>query len=781
MGNSVLDTMEHHQAHHVANVLDTLPTAIYAVDAEWRGTVVNAAAAQHLGRPPEALLRALMWEALPQVPDSPIFQALKTVMSERKPAVLQLPSSVRPGRIVEIHVSPTRDGGLACAFTDITARWTAENRLRESEAFLRLVLDSAASGIIIVDSSGLTTMINRAGLALFGRQDAEEAVGRKLHELIYGEHANRPGGPAEGCPILRCALEGISAHVTDAVINRADGRPVPVEYWAEPIAGNGQRNGAICVFADATERKRAEEAERRLKEDLERLVAERTAERDRVWQLSNDMMSVSSHDGRVLAINPAVTRILGWSPEELLGTLGRDLLHPDDLASAAEQAKRLQSGERIFRYQCRLRCKDGSYRFMDFTATSEEGRNYAVGRDITAERESAEALRKSEEALRQAQKMEAVGQLTGGIAHDFNNMLSIIIGNLDLARRRLARGDTGAERYLANAREGADRASVLTHRLLAFSRQQPLAPRVVNIDRLVRDVSELIQRTLGETVDLEMVNGVGLWVVHVDPNQLESALLNVALNARDAMPDGGKLTIETSNSYIDDAYAAREIGVQPGQYVLVAISDTGAGMTPDVIAKAFDPFFTTKPAGRGTGLGLSMVYGFVKQSGGHVKIYSEVGRGTTVKLYLPRHFGELDSTARSVEPQEVRPGATPGETILVVEDDERVRQVTTEALCELGYTVFEASGGEEAIALAERLEQVDLLFTDVVMPKMSGRQLAEQLSRRLPRLKVLYTTGYTRNAIVHNNILEPGVEFLPKPFSVSDLALKVRAVLDAQG
>ncbi len=385
---------------------------------------------------------------------------------------------------------------------------------------------------------------------------------------------------------------------------------------------------------------------------------------------------------------------------------------------------------------------------------------------------------KAEEALRQAQKMEAVGQLTGGIAHDFNNMLAVVIGSLDIAERRLAKGDADVARYLENVRAGATRASALTQRLLAFSRQQPLAPQVIDLNRLVTEMSELLRRTLGEQVDLETVVAGGLWLTSVDPHQLESAIVNLAVNARDAMPAGGSLTIETANAYLDDRYAEAHVGLPAGQYVMIAVTDTGEGMPPETLAKVFDPFFTTKPVGKGTGLGLSMVYGFVKQSGGNVKIYTELGRGTTVKLYLPRYLGPATAAA-SVGRVTATPAAAGGETILVVEDDPQVRQMSVQALIELGYTVLQAASGDEALAQLRTTRGIDLLFTDVVMAGMSGRQLADEVLREFPGIKVLFTTGYTKNAVVQNGVLEPGVAMIAKPFSISDLAQKVRAVLDS--
>jgi signal transduction histidine kinase/CheY-like chemotaxis protein len=386
------------------------------------------------------------------------------------------------------------------------------------------------------------------------------------------------------------------------------------------------------------------------------------------------------------------------------------------------------------------------------------------------------ARSKVEEQLRQVQKMEAVGQLAGGIAHDFNNMLAVIMGGLDLLKRKLARGETDVERFIEGAIDGAQRAATLTQRLLAFSRQQPLSPEPLIINKLVAGMSELLDRTLGEQVKVETVLAAGLWQVKADPAQLENAILNLAVNARDAMPGGGRLTIETQNAFVDDAYA-QQYAIEAGQYVLIAVADTGVGMAPEVIAKAFDPFFTTKGAGKGTGLGLSQVYGFVRQSGGHVRIYSEPGVGTSVKIYLPRLYGEAAATEQAKRLTTVHRGLR-SEIILVVEDEERVRALSVEALRELGYGVVEASDPSQALRMLDEGQQVTLLFTDVVMPEMSGRQLADRARRKRPGLKVLYTTGYTRNAIVHNGMLDPGTNLLTKPFSIEELAGKIRKILD---
>ncbi len=384
-------------------------------------------------------------------------------------------------------------------------------------------------------------------------------------------------------------------------------------------------------------------------------------------------------------------------------------------------------------------------------------------------REAAEAQ------VRQMQKLEAIGQLTGGIAHDFNNMLAVVISGLNLIQRRLARGDTNLDKLIEGTMEGATRAASLTQRLLAFSRQQPLAPKAIDCNRFVAGMSDLLHRTLGEHIRMETVLAAGLWPTHADPSQLENAIINLCVNGRDAMPAGGKLTIETANCHLDEAYG-RVNGMAAGQYVLVAVTDTGSGMAPEVIAKAFDPFFTTKGQTAGTGLGLSQVYGFVKQSGGHVKIYSEPGQGTTVKIYLPRFIGVAEAPVQTAI--RTLPSGHANEVVLVVEDEERVRQVSVEALRELGYTVIHADSAVAALRELDRHPAVTLLFTDIVMPDVNGRALADEAVKRRPGLKVLFTTGFTRNAVVHNGVLDAGVNFLPKPFTLQQLAEKVRSVLD---
>ena len=399
---------------------------------------------------------------------------------------------------------------------------------------------------------------------------------------------------------------------------------------------------------------------------------------------------------------------------------------------------------------------------------------------LAALRTEVTSREKAEGQLRQLQKMETLGALTGGIAHDFNNMLAVVLGGIELAKRRLRSDPDKADQLLDNAREGATRAATLTARLLAFARNQPLAPTSLDANKLVSGMCEMLHRTLGETVEVECVYGAGLWRCYADAGEVENAILNLAINGRDAMPNGGKLTVESANAHIDDAYARSRPEVGVGQYVLICVTDTGTGMEPDIIDRAFDPFFTTKPAGKGTGLGLSQVFGFVRQSGGHVAIYSEVGEGTTVKLYLPRFIG-ADAVATIASAPDALPTGHSGEVILVVEDEERVRHYAVDALRELGYTAIDADTPADALRIIEEQPEITLLFTDIVMPDMTGRQLADAAAVKRPDLKVLFTTGYSRNAVVHNGMIDVGVALLSKPYGMGDLARKVRDVLDGGG
>jgi PAS domain S-box-containing protein len=485
--------------------------------------------------------------------------------------------------------------------------------------------------------------------------------------------------------------------------------------------------------------------------------------------------------GHVVNWNTGAERIKGYAREEIIGHHFSRFYTEDERAKGIP-AKALAIAATSGKYDTegwRVR-KDGTNFWAGVVinaikSPSGELLGFAkITRDLTERRAA-------DERARQAQKMEGIGQLTGGVAHDFNNLLTIIIGNLETLQRNLDVVPLPVEqlkRSAGNAMRGSRRAESLTQRLLAFSRRTPLAPKPTDIGRLVGGLSDMLRRTLGEQVVVETVLGGGLWRANVDPNQLEVAIINLAVNARDAMPKGGKLTLETANVFLDEGYAASQVEVVPGQYTMVAVTDSGSGMTPDVLAKAFDPFFTTKDVGHGTGLGLSQVYGFAKQSGGHVKIYSEIGEGTTVKLYFPRVHAAVSQDQTEVV--EVVARGSANETILVVEDDTDVRGYSCDMLRELGYNVLEAENGEAGLKLLDAHPHINLLFTDVGLPGgMNGRQLADEARRRRPHLRVLFTTGYARNAIVHDGRLDPGVELITKPYAQAALSTRLRDMLDA--
>lgn len=506
-------------------------------------------------------------------------------------------------------------------------------------------------------------------------------------------------------------------------------------------------------------------------EAQKQLEAAYAKDRERLWTISQDLMLICDFEGTITAVNPSAGRMLGWSEEEMVGARLADFLHPEDLAGTSQEVAKLSSGQTTLAFENRYRTKEGGHRLIAWTAVPADGRIHAIGRDISQQREI-------EEALRQSQKMEAVGQLTGGIAHDFNNLLQGITGSLDIMQGRIARGRIDdLERWLEGARGSAERAAALTHRLLAFSRRQPLDPRPVRANPLIESMEDLLRRTLGERVDLATSLAENLWQTRCDPNQLESAILNLAINARDAMPDGGRLTIETCNARLEDPILARQRDIRPGSYVCISVSDTGTGMSKETMARAFEPFFTTKPTGQGTGLGLSMIYGFARQSEGHVTIYSEEGHGSTIKLFLPRHNGS-DVEEPLASGSDASPESKDGEVVLVVEDEPIVRGLIVEVLRELGYRAVEAGDGPDGLAVLQAPGQIDLLITDIGLPGLNGRQVADAARLVRPDLKILFMTGYAENAALASGFLEPGMALITKPFAMDVLANRIREIIE---
>ena len=641
-------------------------------------------------------------------------------------------------------------------------RFTGEladvTELKRVEQQLRVAQTAGGVGSFEhVDGFG-TAAVSEQFCRLLGLHPTDALPVRTINAVVHPDDA----------PIIRPpgALAGPDGY-SEMRIRRAD---TGEERW---IARRGEHRSDgvgpgprfIGVVYDITEPKRTEAKLQELTRTLEQRVKERTRERDRIWNRSLDLIAVLGRDGALRAVNPAWTSVLGYG-EDLTGRPLSGLIHPEDAPAAARALGAAEAAQRV---DARLCDAAGKWRWIDWTFVPEGDAVYATGRDVTERRQL-------EEQLRQSQKMEAVGQLTGGIAHDFNNMLSGIIGGLELARRRMEAGrQEEAFGFMDAAVTSARRAAALTHRLLAFSRRQSLDPQAVDVGELVLSMEDLLGRTLGEGVILAVSPAPGLWPARCDANQLESAILNLAINARDAMPGGGKLTIECANLSLDRPFADDPEPIQPGDYVVVSVSDTGVGMPDSVKAKAFDPFFTTKPIGKGTGLGLSMVYGFVRQSGGHVGIYSEPDLGTTVKLYLPRL---PDAAAAPGVPRGPAPTLqAAGERVLVVEDDSQVRMMITAVLRDFGYRVAEAEHADAALGLLETAEPVDLLITDVGLPGVDGRQLAEIARESRPDLPVLFVTGYAAKAAVRSEFLDPGMRMISKPFNVESLATAVREAL----
>ncbi|WLB24367.1 hybrid sensor histidine kinase/response regulator [Bradyrhizobium japonicum] len=647
---------------------------------------------------------------------------------------------------------------------------TILNRLDDTRR-LQLLIDAIVDyAIYIIDIDGTVRSWNSGARRLKGYAP-DEIIGKSF-AAFYTPEDRVKGLPQRALSVAsqtgRFSSEGWRV--------RKDGS----RFWASVVVDairdeGGELIGFAKVTRDITERQKAHEdlldSERRYRRLIEAVIDYAIFQLDPL--------------GNVTTWNPGAQRIKGYMPDEIIGRHFSAFYTPEDIElGVPERALSVAMEHGRFEAEGWRMRKDGSrfWASVVIDRIADEDGNLVgfakVTRDVTDRRKAEEELKRVQEQLAASQKLEAVGQLSGGIAHDFNNLLMIVLGNIETAERHAARIPTpNLSRSLANAKRGAQRAAALTSRLLAFSRRQALDPKPINVNNYITTLQEFLQRTLGERVEVQTVGSAGLWQIEADPNQLESAIVNLAINARDAMPDGGKLTLEAANISADEDYCRLNPEVVPGQYVAICVSDTGSGMSPDVLSHAFEPFFTTKDPGHGTGLGLSQVYGFVKQSGGHAKIYSEAGQGTTIKMYFPRFFGRAGQ--EEAAPEQYVPEGEKSETILVVEDDADLREYISDVLRELSYRVITARSAQAALTiLLQENSKVDLLLTDVVMPGISGRELGRRAEQIKPRLKILYMTGYSRNAVVHQGRLDDGVNLLEKPVSQAKLAMRVREILD---
>jgi len=714
-------------------------------------------------------------DVFPELHDQGFFERLDEVFSTGKAftlssAPIRLAGEDRE-RNIDLVYEPIRDdagrvSGVFVGGYDVTEVHRAAESLRESEAYIRLLLASTSEGFYAMDCEGATTLCNFAFLKMLGFDSESQVLGQKLHEVIHHSHPNGEFYSRAECPICRCASEGKAAHVTDEIFFRSDGSSLPVEYWVHPIIRKGRLDGAICTFIDVTEQRRTEAALLDLNETLERRVEERTRERDRAWNNSQDLQIVLGSDGIFRAANSAWTRVLDWTPEEVVGRHYLDFVHPDDHA-IGEGALSKISVENLTTIESRFRHKDGSYRWVSWATAPEDDLIYASGRHITAEKEAAAALEAAQSQLRHSQKLEAVGQLTGGVAHDFNNLLTIICGSVEmLSRPQLP--EQRRPRYVEAIADAAGRAAKLTGQLLAFARRQALKPEVFDVVKSVVAVTNIVRTLTGSRIVLTLrLPDEPCWVC-ADPSQFDTALLNLAVNARDAMGGGGELVIQVRN--VTQMPPLRGQAMMTGEFVAVTMVDNGAGIPADNLEEIFEPFFTTKSVGHGTGLGLSQVFGFTKQSGGEIQVQSEVGKGATFNLYLPRVEGEPSTDEAVADPRPV--SEETHLTVLIVEDNEEVGVFARQTLQELGYDSRLTANAREALdVLVEDSARFDVVFSDVVMPGMSGIELGQEIRRLYPDLPVVLTSGYS-HVLAQDGT--HGFELLHKPYSMAELARVLR-------
>lgn len=741
--------------------LEGMNDAFFLLDDNWKFAFINSTAETLLQKPREDLLGKSVWREFPEAIGSTFEENYQRAVAEG--CAVRFQEYFPPlEKWFEVSADPT-PAGLAVYFRDVTRQRAQEVQLRLLEAAVShqndILLITEAEPIEGPDGPNIV-YVNDA----FERRTGfsrEEVIGQ-TPRMLQGPRTQR-----DKLDRIRHALENWQPVRSELINYTKSGE----EFWLEldivPLADEkGWFTHWIAVERDITARKQAELA---LQTNEERFRLVYKAAGSAIWDW--DVISGQQwwSDG--------LRDIFGHNtdPSGTVPTVWRRHVHPDDMARVNAAVERLESGrDSSLSLQYRFQRADGSWATVEdnaFVLHDDAGKVCRVLGSMT----DISDQRLLEERLRQAQKMEAVGQLTGGVAHDFNNLLTIVLGNSEILEEELS--DLPHLQSLARmSLDAADRGADLTNRLLAFSRKQALEPKVLDVAQLIQGMDGLLRRTLPENIDIEIVRSGGLWKIEADTSQLESALLNLALNARDAMPEGGSLTIEMANTMLDDDYLALETDVKPGQYVVIVVTDTGTGMPPDLLARVFEPFFTTKEVGKGSGLGLSMVFGFVKQSGGHIRIYSELDEGTAIKLYFPRSLAKQESNVTLRSGREINGGT---ETILVVEDDSAVREYVISQLKVLGYDVLQASTGAEAMEVLNQKAEIDLLFTDVVMPGgMGGRDLADAARMIRPRIRILFTSGYTENSIVHHGRLDPGIKLLSKPYRRDQLAAKVREALE---
>ena len=635
-------------------------------------------------------------------------------------------------------------------------------KLGQGEEQLRLVLDSTAEAIYGIDTQGACTFCNASCLGLLGYQTQEDLLGKNMHTLI---HHTRPDGtayPETDCPIFQAFRLREGIHVDDEVLWRSDGTSFYAEYWSYFIRHGTDVLGAVVTFVDITERRTSELALRQSEERYREL-----------FENAPDIIYTQDLTGNITSANKAGEDLSGYTCEELSHMNLAGMVAPEHLQNIQEEVQRTLAGEKRPPVEIEILTKNG--RRMTIEASSqrmlEDGKPVGIhtfGRDITEHK-------RLEAQFYQSQKMEAIGRLAGGIAHDFNNLLNVILGYSGFLLDVVGSSEP-QRRYVGQIKSSAEGGVPLIRQLLAFSRKQVLQPRVLDLNAVVREAEQLVMHLIGEDIEVIILPEPSLGHVKADPGQIQQVLMNLVVNARDAMPEGGKLTIASANVDLDEHYAHHHSGVKPGSFVMLAVSDTGIGMDQETQAHIFEPFFTTKAPGKGTGLGLSTVYGIVKQSQGYIWVYSELGKGTTFKVYLPLVRETCEDTQRGP----IATGSLQGaETVLLVEDEPSLRELAREFLESSGYRVLEAGDGAKAIELAEQHRgTIHLLLTDVIMPGMNGHQLAEHLASRCPEMRVIYTSGYTDNVIVSHGVLQPGTNFIEKPYMREALLTKIREVLD---